>query len=386
MRENFLGKMYMKKVSFVIFLLAFISCCTFTKTSYSNTSESVITDGHSKEETTRGKRFFMGLLPVNSKSESCVSCHNIVPVDTLNWNPSAMEIALKYSANDFASFEQIVLAPSGKKMSEVHKNFEIESEDLRMVKNYLDGMVHDGYPHEKVNVIWLIGLISLIIVIFWALIELIFLRKIKIKMITVFILLGAFAWLINILYHEAAHLGRQEAYAPLQPIKFSHKVHAGTNQTDCLYCHSTAEYSKSAGIPSANVCINCHIIVREGTNSGKFEINKIHHAVDNNIPIEWTRVHNLPDHVFFSHAQHVGAGKLDCMECHGPVAEMNVLTQHSDLSMGWCLDCHRTKKVQFVENNYYTTFKEFHDQMSTGAIDSVTVEQIGGTDCMKCHY
>jgi hypothetical protein len=139
-------------------------------------------------------------------------------------------------------------------------------------------------------------------------------------------------------------------------------------------------------LPSANVCINCHIIVREGTNSGKFEIDKIHHAFDNNIPIEWVRVHNLPDHVFFSHAQHVGAGKLDCKECHGPVEEMNVLTQHSDLSMGWCLDCHKTKKVQFVENGYYKTYKEFHEQIKSGKMDSVTVEQIGGTDCMKCHY
>jgi hypothetical protein len=386
MREYFFGKIRVKKLPFFIFLLGFISCFTFSKTSYSDVGESVVSNGHSKDEITRGKRFFMGLLPANIKGESCVSCHNIVPVDTLNWNPSAMEIAIKYSSKDFASFEQVVMTPPGKKMSEVHQQFEIETEDLMMVKNYLDQMASEGYPQGKVNIIWLVGLISLIIVILWALIELIFLRKIKIKLITVVILLGAFTWLINILYHEAASLGRQEAYAPLQPIKFSHEVHAGINQTDCFYCHSTAEYSKSAGIPSTNVCINCHIIVREGTNSGKFEIDKIHHAFDNSIPIEWIRVHNLPDHVFFSHAQHVGAGKLDCMECHGQVAEMNVLTQHSDLSMGWCLDCHRTKKVQFVENNYYATFKEFHEQIATGTIDSVTVEQIGGTDCMKCHY
>jgi hypothetical protein len=386
MQDYFLGKSYTIKKPILIFLLAFIFCFSYSKISYSDSSESVISDGHSHEDIKRGERFFKGFLPSKSEHESCVSCHNLKVIDTLNWNPSAMDIALKYADKDFVSFEQIVMSPSGKKMSEVHQNFKIESEDLAMVKNYLDEMAHEGYPPEKVNIIWLVGFISLIIVILWALIELIFLRKIKIRMITVVILLGAFIWLINILYHEAADLGRQEAYAPLQPIKFSHKVHAGTNQTDCFYCHSTAEYSKSAGIPSANVCINCHIIVREGTNSGRFEIDKIHHAFDNDIPIEWTRVHNLPDHVFFSHAQHVGAGKLDCMECHGPVEEMNVLTQHSDLSMGWCLDCHKTKKVQFVENNYYTTYKEFHDQMAAGTIDSVTVEQIGGTDCMKCHY
>jgi hypothetical protein len=297
-----------------------------------------------------------------------------------------MEIARKYADKDFASFEMAILQPSGKKMSEVHKNFGIESEDLKTVKIYLDEMAHEGYPHEKVNILWLVGLISLVVVILWALVELIFIQKIKFKLIPVVILFGATGWLLSILYQEATSLGRQEAYAPLQPIKFSHEIHAGLNQTDCFFCHSTAEYSKSAGIPSANVCINCHIIVREGTNSGKFEIDKIHYAYDNNIPIEWVRVHNLPDHVFFSHAQHVGAGKLDCKECHGPVEEMSVLTQHSDLSMGWCLDCHRTKKVQFVENDYYKTYKEFHEQIAAGKMDSVTVEQIGGTDCMKCHY
>lgn len=386
MREYFLGGSNTKKRPIFISLLAFVICFILSTNVYADSAESVISDGHSHEDIKRGERFFKGLLPFKSDHSSCVSCHNINQVDTLNWNPSAMDIAIKYLSKDSAAFLQIVTSPTGKKMSEVHKDFNIASEDLVMVKHYLDEMAREGYPHEKVNLIWLAGFISLIIIVLWALVELIFVRKIKIRMITVVILLGALIWLMNILYHEAADLGRQEAYAPLQPIKFSHKVHAGTNQTDCFYCHSTAEYSKSAGIPSANVCINCHIIVREGTNSGKFEIDKLHQAVDNNIPIKWNRVHNLPDHVYFNHAQHVGAGKLDCIECHGQVDEMDVLTQHSDLSMGWCLDCHRTKKVQFVENKYYTTFKEFHDQMEAGTMDSVTVEQIGGTDCMKCHY
>ena len=247
-------------------------------------------------------------------------------------------------------------------------------------------MAHEGPQGEKVNVVWLVGLLLLVIVIFGSLIDLIFTKKVRPRAIVVIALMVSFGWLAKILYTEAVDLGRQQAYAPLQPIKFSHEVHAGQNQTDCLYCHSTAEYSKSAGIPSVNVCINCHIIVREGTNSGKFEIDKIHHAFENNIPVEWVRVHNLPDHVFFSHAQHVGAGKLDCAQCHGNVEEMDVLEQHSELSMGWCLDCHKTQKVQFLGNDYYTTFKDFHDQIKSGQIDSVTVAQVGGTDCMKCHY
>jgi hypothetical protein len=287
---------------------------------------------------------------------------------------------------DFASFEQVVMSPSGKKMSQVHKDFTIKEEDLRTVKSYLDDMAQEGYPEPKLNIIWLVGFILLLLVVVWALAELVIIKMIKFRLITVVILLGSLTWLLSILYTKSTHLGRQQNYAPLQPIKFSHQVHAGTNQTDCLYCHSTAEYSKSAGIPSVNVCMNCHIIVRDGTNSGRFEINKIHYAYDNKIPVQWVRVHNLPDHVFFSHAQHVGAGKLDCTQCHGPVKEMNLLTQYSPLSMGWCLDCHRNHKVQFMENDYYRTFKDYHDQITSGKIDSVTVEQIGGTDCMKCHY
>ena len=386
MRKFLLRKTESLSYFFFVFLSATILGLLFSNYVNGAEKESVISDGYSQEEITRGERFFKGLLPTNRNFESCVSCHNIKPVDTLNWNPSAMDIALKYADKDFDSFEKVLTEPSGKKMSEVHNNIKIESEDLKTVKLYLDKMAHEGYPPEKANILWLLGLISLVIVVLWALTELIFIQKIKLKFIPVIVLLGATGWLLSILYNEATNLGRQEAYAPLQPIKFSHEVHAGLNQTDCFYCHSTAEYSKSAGIPSANVCINCHIIVREGTNSGKFEIDKIHYAYDNNIPIEWVRIHNLPDHVFFSHAQHVGAGKLDCKECHGPVEEMSVLRQHADLSMGWCLDCHKTKKVQFVDNEYYKTYKDFHDQITTGKMDSVTVAQIGGIDCMKCHY
>jgi hypothetical protein len=128
------------------------------------------------------------------------------------------------------------------------------------------------------------------------------------------------------------------------------------------------------------------MIVREGRNSGRFEINKIIEAFDSAKHIEWVRIHKLPDHVYFNHAQHVGAGKLDCAECHGTVEEMHVVKQQNDLSMGWCLDCHRTRKVQFTENEYYNTFEDFHNEIVAGKIDSVTVEQIGGTECMKCHY
>jgi len=200
------------------------------------------------------------------------------------------------------------------------------------------------------------------------------------------------------IYDGAAGLGRTQGYAPEQPIAFSHKLHAGTLQIDCQYCHSTASISKSASIPAVNVCMNCHKGVSEGPTGETKEIAKIYAAsgfnpeslaydLDPAGPIQWTKIHNLPDHVFFSHAQHVGAGKVECQTCHGPVEEMDVLTQHSNLSMGWCISCHRETKVQFTENAYYTeVFQKYHDQIKNNEIDFVTVEQIGGTECQKCHY
>jgi hypothetical protein len=135
------------------------------------------------------------------------------------------------------------------------------------------------------------------------------------------------------------------------------------------------------------VCMNCHVIVREGANSGKFEISKLIDHVEKNKDIEWIKIHQLPDHVYFNHEQHVKIGKLDCKECHGAVEEMDRVKQVNDLSMGWCLDCHKTRKVQFMDNDYYKkTFEKYHDAIKNGEMDSIKVVDVGGTDCMKCHY
>jgi hypothetical protein len=243
-----------------------------------------------------------------------------------------------------------------------------------------------GIEEKKPTINKLLKFIGLLVIIILVSIDLTTKKILRFKAIHLVIILVATYFVIEMVAQEAIALGRSEGYAPLQPVKFSHQVHAGQNKTDCLYCHHTAEKSKSAGIPSVSLCMNCHLVVREGTRSGAFEINKIWEAMNDSVSIEWTRVHRLPDHVYFSHAQHVGAGKLDCQECHGPVEEMHLLRQHSDLSMGWCLDCHRTRSVQFFENDYYDTYEDIHESITMGRIDSVTVAEIGGTECMKCHY
>ncbi len=335
----------------------------------------------------KGERLFYGLLPLGDDVESCVSCHNTIPSDTLNWNPSAYDISVVYSKKKLDELKNSLLNPSGKKLTEVHSGYRLDDDQLILLKGYLQHFYEKGGIEPKPIVDKLFIFLALLILFLIAIIDLLITKKIKFRAIHLAVMLITLFFITKTIVVNAIALGRQKDYMPLQPVKFSHKVHAGTNGTDCLYCHHTAEYSKTAGIPSLNVCWNCHAIVREGTNSGKFEINKIVEAHEvTKKPIKWIRIHNLPDHVFFSHAQHVGVGKLECKECHGPVDEMNVVRQYSDLSMGWCLDCHRTHKVQFIENDYYQVFKEYHDKIKTGELDSVLVEQIGGTNCQRCHY
>ncbi len=186
---------------------------------------------------------------------------------------------------------------------------------------------------------------------------------------------------------NAVSLGRQQGYQPEQPIKFSHKLHAGKNNIDCQYCHSDASKSKHSNIPSLGTCMNCHKAIKEGPKYGKKEIKKVTEAYEAGESVDWVRIHNLPDHVYFNHSQHVQVANLDCQNCHGPVQEMEKVYQHSTLSMGWCVNCHRESEVNFSGNEYYKeTYKTFHKKIKEGDISTVTVKDIGGTDCQKCHY
>lgn len=335
----------------------------------------------------RGERFFKGLLPKDRKFDACVSCHVLIShSDTMNWNPSAMDIAKKYAGKDFTDFQSSVMEPNGVKMEESHKNFQIEEEDLKKVKLYLDNLSVNGPPKIGPTVDQIMIFVFLGLLMLFALVDLIFLHKIKYKFITVAILMIALVLQVKMVADAATQLGRSQNYAPDQPAKFSHKVHAGDNKIDCKYCHTTVEYGKSAGIPAMELCMNCHVLVREGTRSGKFEIAKVIEANETKTPVEWVRIHNLPDHVFFNHAQHVGVGKVDCKQCHGPVEEMDIVKQHSDLSMGWCVNCHRDTKVNFKDNAYYDNYMKLHDQIKSGKLDTVRAVNIGANDCMRCHY
>lgn len=176
-------------------------------------------------------------------------------------------------------------------------------------------------------------------------------------------------------------IGVQQGYAPTQPIKYSHKVHAGDFKIDCNYCHTGVTKSKNANIPSPNICMNCHSAINKGANTGTTEIEKIYAAVENNEPIEWVRVHNLPDLAYFNHSQHYEVGGIKCQTCHGPIEEMEVVRQYSNLTMGWCINCHRDTPLNTKGNGYYDKLVEIHEGKG-----EFTVSENGGLDCAKCHY
>ena len=189
----------------------------------------------------------------------------------------------------------------------------------------------------------------------------------------------------------------QKGYKPEQPIKFSHKLHAGENEIACQYCHNTVEKSKHAGIPSVNVCMNCHKGIQKGPQYGTTEIQKIYDASGFNPktgnyefaenPIKWIKVHNLPDHVYFNHAQHVVAGKQECTTCHGELKKMTVAEQKSPLTMKWCIECHKKTEVAMEGNAYYDKIHKALKEKYKGQYGAkFTVESIGGLECAKCHY
>ena len=209
------------------------------------------------------------------------------------------------------------------------------------------------------------------------------------------------------LYFFLMGIGMEQNYQPVQPIAFSHKIHAGENKVDCNYCHSTARNSKHSGIPSTNVCMNCHMMIDGSeitTDAGQLkydgepspEIAKIYASIGWDVdekkyiegfeqkPIKWVRIHNLPDLAYFNHAQHVTVGKQKCQTCHGPVEEMDELYQYSELTMGWSINCHRETKVDIENNAYYEGVHDKLEEKYHG--EDITVDKIGGLECGKCHY
>lgn len=220
-------------------------------------------------------------------------------------------------------------------------------------------------------------------------------------------------------------IGVVQGYHPSQPIAFPHNVHAGINGIDCKYCHNSVTKSKTAGLPTVNVCMNCHKQVNGNTPEQQEQIAKIYKAAGYNPEgagsytgvteeIVWNKVHVLPDHVYFNHRQHVEIGGVDCKQCHGDMTkrnetaavmtveelnkvEGNIQLTKPTLTMGWCIECHAEKEIsagpidtkgdgyyQEIHNRLMNNDKKLYEQyMEDG---KVTVKELGGWECAKCHY
>ncbi|TPD65504.1 c-type cytochrome [Flavobacterium microcysteis] len=228
-----------------------------------------------------------------------------------------------------------------------------------------------------------------------------FARNQFLVLVTVIFLMLASGYFI---YGYLMQVGVDQGYQPIQPIHYSHKIHAGDNGIDCKYCHSSARVSKTAGIPSLNVCMNCHKNISEVAettatpeHSKAFydgEIQKLYDAVGwdkttqkytgKTQPVKWIRIHNLPDFVYFNHSQHVSVAGVECQTCHGPVETFELMEQHAPLTMGWCVDCHRKTDVKMEGNAYY---EKIHAELAKKyGKDKLTAAEMGGLECGKCHY
>ncbi len=390
-----------------------------------------------------GKALFMS---------KCASCHQVLKKATgpalagledrhtwadhkelLAWinNPAAYMAKDPYTQGLLAEYGSMMTGFADITLVDVD-NIVAYINDAATAKSPVVGVVDDGAPKTNNNAI-IFGVISLIL----AIIALIMMQvnsnlkkmsddaegisrpdpvpayKNKVYITMVSLLFFAIA---GYSFSKAAiGLGRQKDYEPEQPIYYSHKVHAGINQISCLYCHGNAWESKHAAIPSVNVCMNCHKAVQEYAKgpklynkdgdeiNGTAEIAKLYKyaGFDPNKPnewdpskakpIEWIKIHNLPDHVYFNHSQHIRAGKVQCQSCHGEITAMDEVKQVSELSMGWCINCHRETKIDFnysdsTGNKFYSIYERFHNDIKNNKMDSVTVKDIGGLECQKCHY
>lgn len=329
---------------------------------------------------------FRGMVPFGSGTYNCSSCHYITRTDTLNWNPAAYDMALLWQEDPGYSIKEKLDNPTGRRMIADHAEMTITPEEEQQLEAYFQYILTQGPGELKAvplngMIFWGMGILMAL-----ALVDLFFTKKIRYRFIPVMIIILGLMIHMRYAMAEAQNLGRTQGYAPDQPIKFSHVVHVADNETECTYCHHSSHNSISAGIPSNNTCLNCHNVVREGSHSGRFEINKIHRAAQTGQQVNWIRVHNLPDHSRFPHAQHVDAAGIACTECHGEVEQMHIIHQAEPLAMGWCLSCHRETEVRFTDNPYYHQYEQLQKAVKEGRMDRVTAARLTGEDCYVCHH
>jgi hypothetical protein len=330
-----------------------------------------------------GEKSFQEL--VNANGESCVECHYFAEPDTINWNPSAMDLSGRVAIYKKEGMGKYFSGPEGELMKKVHAEIELTGEQEREIIAYLNHL--QAFPFiPSLPLKWKMYLfIGMFVFLILLRIEKNRLRKLP-KIARRILGLAAWGVILVIIVQDALGFNLSKNYAPVQPIKFSHIIHATDNKIDCNYCHPGVLKGKNAGVPPVSLCMNCHKHQQEGTRTGKFEIRKVLQAAEDSVAIRWIRIHNLPDFTYFNHMQHVTIGGVECITCHGEVETMHIVKQVEDLSMGWCIKCHDETKVDFSNDYYKTYYPVWNDSLLTGRIDSIMVSDINGRQCSVCHY
>jgi len=309
--------------------------------------------------------------------KSCAQCHPMQQQDTFVFSPSILEIQPATKAMSFEDFDELIHDAWGSDaLMDAHVDMHFDSLDLLLLKKFIETYPSNAFEKKKIHyslymlaigVVLLLFVLPYLVIAGW--------KKNRWSFYLVFIAgLGSVLFYV---FFMAFHEGHSPGYSPRQPIKFSHLLHAAENEIDCMYCHYQQEGSNNIGIPTTELCMQCHMLVREGANAGEFELKKLIAAWDNHAGIEWVKVQHLPDHVFFNHAAHIDHAGLDCAECHGEVEAMHQVSAINRMSMGWCLDCHRDANV-----NMKTVY--FHNYFT--AYDSLPFTKLGGEDCSTCHH
>jgi len=330
-----------------------------------------------------GEKDFKEVL--NEAGESCVDCHYFIEPDTIDWNPSAMDLSARSGIYKLEGIDKYFNEPDSEVMKNGHAGIKLSNVQGKEIVAYLEHLQTAPYiPSDPVK--WrMILFFGLIVFLILLAIEKNRLRKIpkivrKILVPAVWVVIGV------LIVQDALGFNLSKNYAPVQPVKFSHTIHATDNQIDCNYCHPGVLRGKNAGVPPVSLCMNCHKHQQEGTRTGKFEIRKVLQAAEDSVAIRWVRIHNLPDFTYFNHMQHVTIGGVECITCHGEVENMHTVKQVEDLSMGWCIKCHDETRVDFSNNYYKTYYPALNDSLLTGKMDSIMVSNINGRECSVCHY
>lgn len=306
----------------------------------------------------------------DGKLVDCFTCHYQTEPDTFCWKPSLCEIGMACNLYSEDKLKEQLLDPFSDRLIEDHAFIQLSDSQITAIYAFLTALQpqiqHTSPITKRMCVTWTLWATGLIVVV-------IGIKKLRLPFaqnIRRLFVFGSILVAVIYPYNQFISFGLNKNYAPLQIVKFSHKIHASDNKIACFYCHSAAYHGSTGGIPSTETCLNCHGVITEGHNTGEFYISKIANTRQSKQALPWTKVNALPDYVHFNHKLHVVGANIDCKTCHGNVAAMHRVKQLEPIGMTTCLKCHQNT-YKYAMNN---------------ANDSVLVSKAGGHDCMNCHY